>query len=149
MTAQPLVTNKSTGKKVKNKGKFKLEMNLHSYNCRGLAGEDRVIELENALQKIKWGIVGLSEVRKEGENLVKRKNGNYFYYFGETKGQKGIGFYVRGDIWNKVYEIKGINERIGLIKIDYGMKWKMTIIQVYAPILDANESDKDCFYDTL
>lgn len=124
-------------------------MNVHYYNCRGMAGEERVIEFENALQKINWNIVGLSEVRREGENLVRRKNGNYFYYFGETKGQKGIGFYIRGDIWNRVCEIKGINERMGLIKLEFGKKWKIAIIQVYAPILDSEDSAKDKFYEEL
>ena len=79
--------------------------------------------MENALQKNKWDLMGLSEVRRAGENHAKRKNDDYFYHFGETKGQNRIGFCVRGDIWNEVYEIKRINEGIGLIKTDYGMKW--------------------------
>jgi len=72
-------------------------------------GEDRFTEFQNALRRFKWDIVGLSEVRRAGENLIKR-NGNYFYYFGETKGQKGIGFYSSDETWKKVYEIKGANE---------------------------------------
>ena len=76
------------------------------YNTRGLASEERLHEFEIVLDKIDWDIVGLSEVRKEGEWLIRRKNRNYLYYYGETKGQKGVGFYIRGEIWEKVEEIK-------------------------------------------
>jgi len=30
-------------------------------------------EFENALQKIKWDMVGISEMRREGEEMMKRK----------------------------------------------------------------------------
>jgi exonuclease III len=114
-----------------------------------MVGEERMCEFENALEKINWEIVGLSEVRRIGENLIKRKNGNYFYYFGETKGYRGVGFYINAKIWNKVYEIKSVNERICTLKIDYSKRIKMTIIQVYAPTLEARETEKDQFYESL
>lgn len=42
---------------------------------------------------MKWDIIGLSEVGKLDESLVKRNNsGNYFYYKGETKDYKDVGF---------------------------------------------------------
>lgn len=149
MTANLQIKGGTVEKRVRQRGKDNVGMNIHYYNCRGMAGEDRLIEFENALQKIKWDVVGLSEVRREGENLVRRKNGNYFHYFGETKGQKGIGFYIKETTWKRVYEIKGINERIGVIKLEFGKKWKITIIQVYAPILDSGESLKEKFYEEL
>jgi len=99
-----------------------------------MAGEERLSELENALKEINWEIVGLSEVRREGERLIRRKNGNYFYYYRVTKGYRGVGFYVSHEIWDKVYEIKGINERVCLMKLKYSDKIKITAIQVYAPI---------------
>lgn len=88
------------------------------------------------------------ETRK-GENLIRRKNGNYFYHFGETKGQRGIGFYVKGNIWDKIGEIESINERIELLKIDYGKKMKVAIIQVYVLTLQASDTEKDLFFDAL
>ncbi len=39
---------------------------------------------KEAFKKIKWDIVGLAEVRREGEGLLKRNN-NYFYYKGGNK----------------------------------------------------------------
>ncbi len=47
---------------------------------------------EKQLEKIKWDIVGLAEIRREGESLTKRHNGNEFYYYRETKGYRGWDF---------------------------------------------------------
>jgi len=70
-------------------------------------GEERITEFENTLKAIKWDIVGVSEVRRKGESLTRRRNGNYF---GQTKGYRGIGFYVKKEIYDNVYEIKSVNE---------------------------------------
>lgn len=72
-------------------------IHILNYNRGGLENEDRLIELEAALIEVKWDIMGLSEVRRKGEGLIQRKSGNYFYYFGETKGQKGVGFLIKKD----------------------------------------------------
>lgn len=89
-------------------------------------------EFENAIRDIKWDIIVLLEMRKRGENLVKRKNGNYLYYYGETKGYRGIGFYIRGELWKNVIEVKRISERIGVLKIKIESKVTLAISQVCA-----------------
>lgn len=33
-------------------------------------------------------------IKREGEGLIKSKNGIYFYYFGEIKGHREKGFYM-------------------------------------------------------
>jgi len=89
---------------------------LH-YNYRSLASEVRMNEIEVVLKEVKWDIVGLSEIRREGERIYKKKNGNYFYFFGETVGQKGVGFYIKDRVWNRVIEVKGVSERICIMKL--------------------------------
>ena len=122
-------------KKKKTKGKKgrkerKRELNILHFNCRGLANEERVQEFENALQSVKWDIIGLSEVRREGENLIRRRNGNFFYYYGETKGYRGIGFYVKEDLGKDIIEVKGITERVGILKIKIDGELVLTVLQV-------------------
>ncbi len=51
-------------------------------------------------------------------------------------------------MWDKITEIKGINKRICLVKIQVG-KNVMVIIQVYAPTLDAELEDIENFYVSL
>ena len=67
-------------------GEKNMTLDVLHYNCRSLASEVRMNEIEEALKEIKWDIVGLSEIRRDGERIYKRKNGNYFYFFGETVG---------------------------------------------------------------
>ncbi len=77
---------------------------------------------------MKWGILGLAEVRRKGETLTIRKNGNLFYYYGEIKGFGGIGFYMARHLKNRL-ECIVITERIGCLKIRLGKEINMTIIQ--------------------
>ena len=125
------------------------ELEILFYNCRGLANEERLCEMENAIEKVRWDIIGLSEVRRKGEGLIKRRNGNYFYYFGETKGYRGIGFYIKNKIWNKVIEIGNVSERIGVLKIRSDKHVIMTIIQIYAPTAEKDDNEMERFYSAL
>ena len=121
---------------------------LH-FNSRGFADNTRLYEFEKELGKLKWDIIGISETRREGEKLIKRKNGNYFYYFGETKGYRGTGFYIRSNIMKKVLVVKGISERISVLKLNIQNKVNMTIIQIYAPTMEATDEEKENFYKKL
>lgn len=58
-----------------------LNLNICSMNVRTLKSEDRLIELEEALKHINWDILGLSEVRRLGEEVMERENGGIFYHF--------------------------------------------------------------------
>ncbi len=101
------------------------------------------------MEKIRWDILGLAEVRKKGEKLIIRKNGNLFYYYRETKGFRGIGFYLARYLKNRVLECKGIIERIGCLKIRIGKGINVTIIQVYAPTAMTEEEELMKFYENL
>ncbi len=74
----------------KTKNEKRKTLNISHYNCLGSANEDQLYEFERGIQKIKWDIVGLVEVRREGERLQKRKNGNYLYItMGKQKDIEG------------------------------------------------------------
>ena len=69
-----------------------IKLQVLHFNSRGLADSTRLYKFEKELRKLKWDVIGILETRREGEKLIKRKNGNYFYYFGKTKGYRGTGF---------------------------------------------------------
>ena len=117
--------------------------------CRSLSSEERLYELETACNAIKWDVIGPAEVRRKGKRLVQRKNGNYLYYFGETSGQKGVGFYINGRMWGNVEEIKGVTERICLMRLRVEKKVKTVIIQVYTPTAAAEDEEKEEFYQKV
>ncbi|CAH2218109.1 jg22737 [Pararge aegeria aegeria] len=57
--------------------------------------DGKVIELEEVVSKLRWDIIGLSEVRREGEDSIILESGNLFYYReGDQQSQGGVGFIV-------------------------------------------------------
>lgn len=125
------------------------ELNIVYYNCRGLATKERIYEFENNIKNVKWDIIGIAENRRSGEQLIKKKVGYSVYYYGETKGYRGVGFYIKNDLMNIITEIKGISERICFLKIAVNKGIKILIIMVYAPTLDSEEEETDRFYCNL
>ena len=53
-------------------------------------------EMELALEKIKWDIVGVSEVRKPGEEFLKLQSGHTLYYRGSDSQSliHGVGVFI-------------------------------------------------------
>lgn len=84
------------------------------------------------MQEVKFDVIGLCEVRKEGEAIIEKSNGNVLSYIGQTKGQKGVGFLINKRIKNCIEEIRGVSERIAVLSLNVN-KQKFAIIQVYAP----------------
>ena len=74
---------------------------------------------------------------------------NYLYFYGQTKGYKGIGFYVNKQLVGRVLEVKGITERIGILKLKLENKVNLMIMQIYAPTLEAEESEKEHPYELV
>ncbi len=110
---------------------------------------ERTLEFETETEKLKFDIFGAAEVRKLGENLQIRENGNYLFYSGQSRGYRSTGFYIHKRWVERVTEIKGILERISLLKLEFGKKVKMLIIQVYVPTLQACIEEVEEFYSLL
>ncbi len=84
-----------------------------------------------------------------GEKLIRKKNGDYFYCFGETKGYRGVGFLIKSNITNQILEIKEISERMRLLKIKINSNIKLLIVQVYAAHSGAEEQEVQNFFTDL
>lgn len=58
-----------------------------------LASDEKMFEMEDQLNKIKWDIVGLSKMRRRGESQVTLRSGHLFHYKGDDNlSQGGLGF---------------------------------------------------------
>ncbi|CAH2098211.1 unnamed protein product [Euphydryas editha] len=112
-----------------------------------LTNEMRIIELEYAISQIKWDIIGLAEVRREGYRIEDR--GSYLlYYFGKTKGEKGVGFLVKKQRGTEVHDFIALSERVALLQVNiYGTMF--SLIQVYAPTTAASEAEIENMYNDL
>ena len=105
-------------------------------------------ELEIAMKDKSYDIVGLSEIRRVGEAVLEKQNGDLFSFVGETKGQRGVGFLVNKRVKNYVEGVLGISERITLLKLKIFLT-RITIIQVYAPTEASSQEELDEFYEVL
>ena len=76
--------------------------------------------------------MGLSEVRKMGQAIVEKENGDLRCRKGETPGQRGLGFIIKNTIKHLVHEVIGVSDTIIVLTITM-KRTKTTLTQVYAP----------------
>lgn len=77
---------------------------------RALRTDEKILKLKEQLNNLRWDIIGLSEVRREGEDTMTFKFGNLFYYRdGDQLFQGGVGFIVRKSLVNNVVRIESVS----------------------------------------
>uniref|UniRef100_A0AAR5PXW6 Endonuclease/exonuclease/phosphatase domain-containing protein n=1 Tax=Dendroctonus ponderosae TaxID=77166 RepID=A0AAR5PXW6_DENPD len=69
-------------------------MHIASYNVQTLSSEANILEIEVELNDIKWDIVGVSEVKRRGEDQITLRSGHTFHFKGEEDSSGGVGFFV-------------------------------------------------------
>lgn len=117
-----------------------------TYNCRTLREEVKLTELLEELQTINWKIVGLSEVKRKGEQCEQLEDGNVFYYNGQDKSEGGTGFLINKNIKNNIIEYRKYTHRVCAITEKRG-KHRRKYIQVYAPTTQYNDLQVEEFYE--
>lgn len=126
------------------------DIHIASLNTRSLRTPEKLIELETAINEIKWDIIGISEMRRLGEGI--EDHGKYIlHYKGETQGQYGVGFLIKREYTDRIVELKGISERISILNIKIPIQnskdehW--SIIQAYSPTEADKKEDIDKIED--
>ncbi|XP_045496012.1 uncharacterized protein LOC123694588 [Colias croceus] len=93
---------------------------LVTYNARTLRTDEKIVELEEELSKLRWDVIGLSEVRRQGEDTITLTSGNLFFYReGDQQSQGGIGFIVRRPLINNIISIEsdsGLRSHLGTLR---------------------------------
>ncbi|XP_013147693.1 PREDICTED: uncharacterized protein LOC106110415 [Papilio polytes] len=111
--------------------------------------DHRLLELEFAIKDLKWDIIGLSEVRRSGEE-IREYNDFIFYYKGEKQGRYGVGFIVKKYLKDKIVSFEGISDRLIALNVKLSpSKPPLTIIQAYAPSEQDTKIEKEKFYNKL
>ena len=132
-------------RKVERKRNTNSNIYVATLNTRSLRTNEKLIELELALDNIKWDIIGISEMRRLGEGIHIHNGKFLLHYMGETPGLYGVGFLVKTNLASRIEEIRGINERIALLNIklplNHGKEETWTIIQAYAPTESNKKED--------
>ncbi|GBP28949.1 Craniofacial development protein 2 [Eumeta japonica] len=144
---QPTLPRQETTMRTKTNKHTKIY--IAALNVLTLRTEESLSELSLALQNTKWDILGLSEVRRIGENIIAYPD-FILYHMGQTPGKHGVGFLVKKYLAKHIIGFYGVSERIALLNIklpEYKDPW--TIIQIYSPTEQAETETTSQFYQEL
>lgn len=121
-----------------------------TYNIQSMAKDEKLFELEEELTKIKWDIVGLSEIKRRGEQCLDLNSGNRLYYTGnENETYGGVGFLIRKNLIPYITTYKSVSDRVAYIILELPKENKIKLIQVYAPTTTHQDEEVEIFYESL
>ena len=106
-------------------------------------------EIANELERYDMDVTALQEIRWKGAGCITKKNYS-LYYSGtpDRQGLYGTGFCVNAKTRKAVLGFEPINERLSKLRLK-GKFYNITFVSAYAPTEEANEENKDEFYDNL
>ncbi|KAL0852521.1 hypothetical protein ABMA27_017001 [Loxostege sticticalis] len=123
---------------------------LATYNAQTLRTDEKLAELEEELSRLRWDIVGLCEVRREGEDTMILKSGNLLYFReGEQLSQGGVGFIVHKSLINSVVQIESVSPRVAYLILRITKRYSLKVIQVYAPTSKYPDEDVETMYEDI
>ena len=109
-------------------------------------GKLEVVKQEMA--RVNIDILGISELKRTRMGEF-NSDDHYIYYCGqESLRRNGIAIIVNKRVQNAVFGCNLKNDR--MISISFqGKPFNITVIQVYAPTINAREAEVEQFYDDL
>ncbi|XP_028167508.1 craniofacial development protein 2-like [Ostrinia furnacalis] len=123
---------------------------LATFNTRTLRTDVRLAELEEELSRLRWDIVGLCEVRREGEDTIILKSGNLLYFReGDQQSQGGVGFIVHKSLVNNVVQIESVSARVAYLILRITKRYSLKVIQVYAPTTEHPDDEVETMYEDI
>lgn len=130
--------------------KFKknaIKILVSTLNTRTLSSDAHLIQLEEALMKINYDIIGLSEVKRIGEEIVQREDFIFFYH-GISRRRGSIGFIIHKRWKNNIKVLKSFSDRGAILILQIGSE-TFGCLQAYAPTSSAPKQEMDEFYNDV
>ena len=132
-----------------NKIRGRNDITIGTWNVRTLRAAGKLNELTHEMERYRWNLLGLAELRWKSFGETSTEEAHKVYFSGKKdKHQHGVGFLVHKDIVNTVMGCRPISSRLITIRLK-ATPFNMTVIQVYAPTSDYDDSEVEEFYGQL
>ena len=113
---------------------------------RSLSIIGKLKELCHEMERYRWNILGMGEVRWPGVGEIFTDEGHKVWYIGEEKKrEKGVAFLVHKNTLPSVMECRPVSSRITSIRLAASPK-NVTIMQIYAPTSSHTDQEIEDFY---
>jgi exonuclease III len=123
-------------------------MRFGTWNVRSLYRVGAIKSVVGKLEKYKSDLVGVQEVRWEGERYQTADNYTFFYGKGNVNHQLGTGFFILYIIISAVKRIEFVSDRMSYTTLK-GCWCDIIVFNVHAPTEDKDDDIKDSFYEEL
>ena len=124
------------------------DITIATWTVRTLRAAGKVEEFLHEMDRYKWSILGLCEMRCKTSGEIPTDGGHRVISGKEDKHEQGVGFLVHKDIMKSVIGCRPISSRLMRVRLR-ASPFNITIIQVYAPTSSYDDSDVDEFYREL
>ena len=124
---------------------------MGTWNVRTLREAGKLDELTLEMNRYRWNILGLCEVRWKNIGETSTKEGHKLYFSSrDDKHEQGVGFLIHKNTVKCVMGCRPISSRLITIRLR-ATPFNITIIQAYAPTSDYDDDDDDVedFYEQL
>ena len=127
----------------------KTRTKIGTWNTRTLYQTGKLAQLLREFNEYKLDILGISEMRWTGSGKINDSGGTTLLYSGhQDRHVYGVGFMLNKEATRALISWEPVSERIITARFQ-SRHAKTTVVQVYAPTEDAEDTEKDSFYDQL
>ena len=81
------------------------------------------------------GVIGVTEVRRPEECFTTLQSGHLLYHSKENNGQAGVGFIINRKWKDHIMRVNSISLRVAELVLCITKRYKLKIVQVYAPTI--------------